>query len=52
MKETCPDIVNILKDNYVIEFSRLTDDHNDNQLQKSLISRMKQFILELGKIDF
>ena len=51
LKETYPDIVNILKDSYVIEFSRLTDDHNENQLQKSLISRMKQFILELGK-DF
>jgi predicted nuclease of restriction endonuclease-like (RecB) superfamily len=51
LKETYPDIVNILKDSYVIEFAGLEDAHNENELQKGLISKMKQFILELGK-DF
>ena len=51
LKETYPDIVNVLRDNYVIEFSRLTEAHDEDQLQKSLIAGMKQFILELGK-DF
>jgi len=51
LKETYPDIANILKDKYVIEFTGLTDSYNENELQKSLTAKMKQFILELGK-DF
>jgi len=51
LKETYPDVINILKDNYIVEFTGLTDSHNENELQKSLIAKMKQLILELGK-DF
>ena len=51
LKETYPDIVKVLRDSYVLEFSRLTEAHDEDQLQKSLISGMKNFILELGK-DF
>ena len=51
LKETYPDVVNVLRDKYVIEFAGLPDTHSENELQKSLIARMKQFILELGK-DF
>jgi predicted nuclease of restriction endonuclease-like (RecB) superfamily len=51
LKETYPDVVNVLRDKYVIEFAGLPDTHNENELKKSLIAKMKQFILELGK-DF
>ena len=51
LQETYPNIVNILKDKYVVEFAGLSDFHNENELQKKLIVKMKQFILELGK-DF
>ncbi len=39
------------KDSYVFEFLNLPEVHNEDQLQKALISQMKNFILELGK-DF
>jgi len=51
LRKTYPNIVNILKDKYVVEFVGLADSHNENELQKKLIVKMKQFILELGK-DF
>ena len=51
LKESYPDAINILKDKYVIEFAGLTDFHSENDLQKSLVAKMKQFILELGR-DF
>ena len=51
LKKTYPDVANVLKDKYIIEFTGLTDSHSENELQKSLIAKMKQFILELGK-DF
>ena len=51
LKETYPDVVNVLRDKYVIEFAGLPNSHNESELQKSLIAKMKQFILELGK-DF
>ena len=51
LKEIYPNIINILKDKYIVEFSGLSGSHNENELQKNLISKMKQFILELGK-DF
>ena len=51
LKETYPDVVNILKDMYVVEFAGLADFHNENELHKKLIVKMKHFVLELGK-DF
>lgn len=39
------------KDNYVFEFLNLPKTHNESDLQKALISQMKDFILEIGK-DF
>ena len=51
LKEVYPNVVNILKDKYVVEFAGLADFHDENELHKNLIAKMKQFILELGK-DF
>lgn len=45
------DINNSFKDSYIFEFLNLPYDHDENQLQKALISQMKNFILELGR-DF
>jgi predicted nuclease of restriction endonuclease-like (RecB) superfamily len=44
-------VINSFKDSYVFEFLNLPPEHNEDQLQKALINRMKDFILELGK-DF
>jgi len=51
LREIRPDITNQLKDSYVFEFLNLPEPYNESDLQKGLIKRMKDFILELGK-DF
>ncbi|MDR2221506.1 MAG: PDDEXK nuclease domain-containing protein [Flavobacteriaceae bacterium] len=45
------DINAVFKDSYIFDFLQLPDTHNENDLQKGLISQMKKLILELGK-DF
>lgn len=42
---------NIFKENYVLEFLNLPEQHNEVDLQKGLVNQMKAFLLELGK-DF
>ena len=42
---------NIFKENYVLEFLNLPEQHNETDLQKGLVQQMKAFLLELGK-DF
>lgn len=39
------------RDSYVFEFLNLPPDHSECELQRALVSQMKDFILELGK-DF
>lgn len=51
IKEEHHSIKNNLKDDYIFEFLGLPDSHSEGELQKGLISQMKNFILELGK-DF
>ena len=41
----------IFKDSYVFDFLNLPESHNESDLQKGLVNRMKDFILELGR-DF
>lgn len=43
--------INSFKDSYVFEFLNLSPDHSESELQRALVSQMKDFILELGK-DF
>lgn len=50
-REMNSDITKSFKDNYVFEFLNLPEKHNEPDLQKGLVSQMKNFILELGK-DF
>jgi predicted nuclease of restriction endonuclease-like (RecB) superfamily len=45
------DIINTFKDSYVFEFLNLSASHNERDLQRGLVTQMKNFILELGK-DF
>jgi predicted nuclease of restriction endonuclease-like (RecB) superfamily len=42
---------NIFKENYVLEFLNLPEQHNEADLQKGIVKQMKAFLLELGK-DF
>lgn len=51
LRELHPALENVFKNNYVLEFLGLPEDHNESDLQKALIQNMKSFILELGK-DF
>ncbi|WP_299289125.1 PDDEXK nuclease domain-containing protein [uncultured Mucilaginibacter sp.] len=51
MRESNPDIFNKFKDHYIFEFLNLPETHNERQLQKALTTKMKSFVLELGK-DF
>ncbi|MBG6063304.1 putative nuclease of restriction endonuclease-like (RecB) superfamily [Flavobacterium sp. CG_9.1] len=51
MRELHPDITNTFKDSYIFDFLNLSDSYSESDLQKGLISQMKNFILELGK-DF
>jgi predicted nuclease of restriction endonuclease-like (RecB) superfamily len=51
MKDSGQDITSAFKSNYILEFLNLPKDHNEGDLQKALVSQMKNFILELGK-DF
>ena len=44
LREIHPKAKHIFKDNYTLEFLKLPDSHNENELQKSIIKNMKQFI--------
>ena len=51
LKTEYSDIINTFKDSYIFEFLNLPDHYSENDLQKGLITQMKNVILELGK-DF
>lgn len=51
LRETNHNLSNTFKDSYVFEFLNLPDPHNESDLQRGLVRKMKNFILELGK-DF
>ena len=51
LREFNPGVINSFKDSYILEFLNLPPEHNESQLQKALLNKMKDFILELGK-DF
>lgn len=44
-------ISKIFKEQYIFDFLNLSEDIQENDLQKSLVKNMKKFVLELGK-DF
>lgn len=51
LKDIHPKIKNVFKDNYVLEFLNLPHQYSEKDLQKAIISNLKDFILEFGK-DF
>ena len=50
-KEIYPNTKEYFKDDYVFEFLGLNKHYNEDELQKGLITHLKNFILEIGK-DF
>jgi len=51
VKEYPKDTQNIFRDSYALEFLGLPTQHSENNLQSSLVSSLKDFILEIGR-DF
>lgn len=51
LKEFTQDIAPVFKDSYIFDFLNLPESHSESDLQKGLVSQMKNVILELGK-DF
>ena len=51
VKQSHQEILSAIKSDYILEFLKLPDNHNETDLQKALIVQMKEFILELGR-DF
>ena len=49
VRESKKNLSNTFKDSYVFEFLNLPEPHNEGDLQRGLVSQMKNFILELGK---
>lgn len=46
-----PEALNVFKDSYLVEFLELPDGHNESDLHKGLLHRLKEFLIELGR-DF
>ncbi|MBL7147754.1 MAG: DUF1016 family protein [Nanoarchaeota archaeon] len=51
MRELKPELTNMFKDTYVLDFLNLPKNHSEKDLRLALISRCKEFVLEFGK-DF
>ena len=46
-----PEAASLFKDSYLVEFLDLPAEHHESDLQRGLLARLKQFLLELGR-DF
>jgi predicted nuclease of restriction endonuclease-like (RecB) superfamily len=46
-----PEALNVFKDSYLVEFLGLPDGHDESDLHKGLLYRLKEFLIELGR-DF
>ncbi|MEA3446124.1 MAG: PDDEXK nuclease domain-containing protein, partial [Bacteroidota bacterium] len=51
LKDAHPNIINVLKDKYMVDYLQLPVYHNETDIQKGLLTKMKHFILDLGR-DF
>ena len=51
LTESRPEAANVFKDAYVVEFLGLPDDHEEIDLHRGLLHRLKDFLIELGR-DF
>lgn len=51
LAELHPDAATVFKDTYLVEFLQLPTGHSEADLQRALVERLKQFLIELGR-DF
>lgn len=51
VRESHPEVVNAFRDSYIFDFLNLQEPYDESDLQRGLVSQMKDFIVELGK-DF
>lgn len=51
VSQSHPDATSVFKDSYLVEFLDLPAAHLESDLQRGLLSQLKQFLLELGR-DF
>lgn len=51
LRQLQPEAHNVLKDTYLLEFLDLPDDHAEPDLQRALVARLRDFLVELGR-DF
>jgi|SRR3989338_175682 len=51
VRQTRPELTNIFKDTYIIDFLGLPENHSEKDFRLALIQNFKKFILEFGK-DF
>jgi predicted nuclease of restriction endonuclease-like (RecB) superfamily len=51
LAELHPDAAAIFKDTYLVEFLDLPPEHSEDDLQRALVEKLKQFLIELGR-DF
>lgn len=50
-RQTHPDVAGIFRDSYVVEFLDLPSSHAEADLHRSLIAKLRDFLIELGR-DF
>jgi predicted nuclease of restriction endonuclease-like (RecB) superfamily len=46
-----PDALSVFKDSYIVDFLNLPEQHSEADLHKGLLTKLKHFLLELGR-DF
>ncbi len=51
VRQTRPELTNLFKDTYIIDFLNLPENHSEKDFRLALIQNFKKFILEFGK-DF
>jgi predicted nuclease of restriction endonuclease-like (RecB) superfamily len=51
VREIHPDAENNFKDTYLFEFLELPPDHSEAELERALVEKLRQFLIELGR-DF
>ncbi|WP_229722318.1 PDDEXK nuclease domain-containing protein [Xylophilus rhododendri] len=51
VRQNSPEVLNVFKDAYMVEFLDLADTHSEADLHRGLLDRLKNFMIELGR-DF
>jgi predicted nuclease of restriction endonuclease-like (RecB) superfamily len=51
VRQIHPDALSVFKDSYLLEFLGLPDGHDESDLHKGLLNKLKEFLIELGR-DF